>query len=158
MHPSFKWSQAQVYFLKLIWNMLYLCVALFKFWFQTDLRREHLASHYPLQGGKTVAFDFSHHVHALVTHYVQFLCSEWLKFGRWVHAKNLFSILKLLNFGDWSLQSFVSICEAFNCLFPLDIQNEIQTVLLFDKRQICSASCWKCEWCWQVSWVSKLKA
>ena len=49
-----------------------------------------------LQAGKTVAFDFSHHVHALVTFYVQFLCSDWSKFDRWVHAENLCSILKLV--------------------------------------------------------------
>ena len=30
-----------------------------------------------LQAGKTVAFDFSHYGHALVTLYVQFLCSDW---------------------------------------------------------------------------------
>ena len=42
-----------------------------------------------LQAGKTVAFDFSHHVHALVTLYVQFLCSDWSKFDRWVHVENL---------------------------------------------------------------------
>ena len=35
-----------------------------------------------LQAGKTVAFDFSHDGHALVTPYVQFLCSDWSKFDR----------------------------------------------------------------------------
>ena len=48
-----------------------------------------------LQAGKTVAFDFAHHGHALVTLYVQFLCSDWSKFDRWVHAENLCSILNL---------------------------------------------------------------
>ena len=43
----FKWSQAQVkFFLKFIWNMLCLCVAQLKFWFQTDLGRENSASCY----------------------------------------------------------------------------------------------------------------
>ena len=37
---------------------------------------------------------FSYHGHALVTLYVQFLCSDWSKFDRWVHAENLCSILK----------------------------------------------------------------
>ena len=37
-------------------------------------------------------FDFSLHSHALVTLYVQFLCSDWSKFDRWVHAENLCSI------------------------------------------------------------------
>ena len=51
-----------------------------------------------LQAGKTVAFDFAHHGHALVTLYVQFLCSDWSKFDRWVHAEfyaaswNLFTL------------------------------------------------------------------
>ena len=79
-----------------------------------------------LQAGKTVAFDFAHHGHALVTLYVQFLCSDWSKFDRWVHAENLCSILKLVYFDSWSWQSFVSTCDVFNFLFPLDVQNEIQ--------------------------------
>ena len=79
-----------------------------------------------LQAGKTVASDFSHNGHALVTLYVQFLCSDWSKFDRWVHAENLCSILKLVYFDSWSWQSFVSTCDVFNCLFPLDVQNEIQ--------------------------------
>ena len=75
-----------------------------------------------LQAGKTVAFDFSHHVHALVTLYVQFLCSDWSKFDRWVHAENVCSILKLVYFYSWSWQSFVSTCDVFNRLFLLDVQ------------------------------------
>ena len=73
-----------------------------------------------------VAFDFSHQGHALVTLYVQFLYSDWSKFDSWVHAENLCSILKLVYFDSWSWQSFVSTCDVFNCLFPLDVQNEIQ--------------------------------
>ena len=80
----------------------------------------------PLQAGKTVAFDFSHHGHSLVTLYVQFLCSDWSKFGRWVHAENLCSVLNLVYFDSWSWQSFVSTCDVFNCLFLLHVQNEIQ--------------------------------
>ena len=79
-----------------------------------------------LQAGKTVAFDFSHHGHALVTLYVEFLCSDWSKFDSWVDAENLCSILNLVYFDSWSWQSFVSTCDVFNCLFPLDVQNEIQ--------------------------------
>ena len=79
-----------------------------------------------LQAGKTVAFDFSHHVHAFVTFYVQFLCSDCSKFDRWVHAENLGSILNLVYFESWSWQSFVPTCDVFNCPFPLDVQNEIR--------------------------------
>ena len=61
-----------------------------------------------LQAGKTVAFDFAHHGHALVMLYNQFLSSDWSKFDMWVHAKNLSSILNLVYFNNWSWQSFVS--------------------------------------------------
>ena len=70
-----------------------------------------------------VTFDFSHQGHTLVTLYVQFLCSDWSKFDRWVHAENLCSILKLVYFSE--ADSFVSTCDVFNCLFPLNVQNEI---------------------------------
>ena len=53
-----------------------------------------------LQAGKTVAFDFSLYGyavgHALVTLYVQFLCSDWSQFDRWLNAENLCSILNLV--------------------------------------------------------------
>ena len=73
-----------------------------------------------------VPFDCSHQGHALVTLYVQFLYSDWSKFDRWVHAENLCSILNLVYFDSWSWQSFVSTCNVFNCLFPLNVQNKIQ--------------------------------
>ena len=63
---------------------------------------------------------------SLVTLDVQFLCSDWSKFDRWVHAENLYSVLNLVYFDSWSWQSFVSTCDVFNCLFPLNVQNEIQ--------------------------------
>ena len=70
--------------------------------------------------------NFSFHVHALVMLYVQFLCSDWSKFDKWVHAENLCSTLKHVFFDSWSWQSFVSTCDIINCLFPLGVQNEIQ--------------------------------
>ena len=79
-----------------------------------------------LQAGKTVAFAFAHHGHALVTLYVQLLCSDWSKFDMWVHEENLCTILNLVYFDSWSWQSFMSTCDVFNCLFPLDVQYEIQ--------------------------------
>ena len=116
-------------FFKFIWNMLCLChygPALLTFWFQTDLGRENSARFLKMQAGKTDAFHFSHHSHALVTPHVQFLCYDWSKFDRWVHADNLCSILRLVYFASRRWQSFVSTCSVFNCLFPLDVQNEIQ--------------------------------
>ena len=74
------------------------------------------------KAGKT----FSYHGHAVVTRYVQVLWSDWSKSDRWVHAESLCSILKLVCFDSWSWQIFVSTCDVFNCLFPLDVQNAIQ--------------------------------
>ena len=90
--------------------MLCLChygPALLRFWFQTDLRSENSASY----------LTFSYHGHALVTLYVQFVCSAWSKFDRWVHAQNLCTILKLVFLDSWSWQSFVSTCDVFNGFF-----------------------------------------
>ena len=109
--------------------MLCLCdygPARLTFRFQTELGRENSASYLKMQAGKTDTFHFYNHSHALVMLYVQFLCSDWSKFDTWVHAENLCSILKLVYFDSWNWQSFVSTCEDFNCLFPLDVQNEIQ--------------------------------
>ena len=103
--------------------MLCLCATQLKFWIQSDLGYENSGS-YCRQGRQLLLT--SRHGHALVTLYVQFLCSDWSKFDRWVHAENLCSILNLVYFDSWSWQSFVSTCDVFNCLFPLDVQNEIQ--------------------------------
>ena len=84
-----------------------------------------------LQAGKTVAFDFSHHGHALVTLYVQFLCSDWSKFDRWVHAENLCSILKVVYFDSWSWQSFVWTCDVFNTGCAKWNTAAIKSLLLF---------------------------
>ena len=92
-----------------IWNMLCLChygPALLRFWFQTDLGRE----------------NWSRVGHALRPIFMLWLVKIW----QWVHAENLCSILKVVYFDSQSWQSFVSTCDVFNCLFPLDVQNEIQ--------------------------------
>ena len=105
--------------------MLCLChhgPALLRFWFKTDFGRQNSVSYLKIRSEKT----FSYHGHALATLYVQFSCSDWSKFDTWVHAENLCSILELVYFDSWSWQSFVSTRDVFNCLFPLDIQNEIQ--------------------------------
>ena len=69
-----------------------------------------------LHAGKAIAFDFSH-CHALITFYVQLLCSDiGQHFYRWVNAENLCSV--------WLIDS--GSCDVLNCLFLLDVQNEIQ--------------------------------
>ena len=78
------------------------------FWLQTVLGRETSASFLKIQAGKT----FSYHGHALVTLYVQFLCSEWSKFDRWVDAENLCSILNVVYFDSRSWQSWYVIISA----------------------------------------------
>ena len=87
----FKWSQAQVLiFLIHVKYVVFMCCTI-KILISNWPRRQKFSQ--LLQAGKIVAFDFSHHVrhhvHALVTLYVQFLCSDWSKFDRWVHVENL---------------------------------------------------------------------
>ena len=123
---SFKWSQAQGYFFQwFIWNMSCLChygPALSRFWFQTDLRSENSATFLKIKAGKT----FSYHGHALVTLYVQFLYSDWSKFDRWVHAdKTILQHLESCLLWQLKLTEFCVNLWCFNCLFPLDVQNEI---------------------------------
>ena len=120
----FKWSQAQVYFFKShVKYVLFMCCTI-KILMSNRLRTRKFS--HLLQAGKTVAFDFAHYGYALVTLYFQSLCSDWSKFDRWVHPENLCNILNLVYFDSSSWQSFVSTCDVFNCLFPLDAQNEIQ--------------------------------
>ena len=102
-------------FFEFVWNMLCLChygPALLTFWFQTDLGRENSASYLKMQAGKTDAFHFSHHSHALVTLHVQFLCYDWSKFDRWVHGENLCSVLRLVYF-DRVLRRLVMFLTVF---------------------------------------------
>ena len=77
-----------------------------------------------LHAGKAVAFDFSHHVtwwsRSSSTFYAllgQNLTGEFMQ-KMYAASGNLFS-------DSWSWRSFVSpTCHVFNCLFPLDLQNE----------------------------------
>ena len=82
-----------------------------------------------LQAGKTVAFDFSHHGHTLVTLYVQFffaLIGQTLtgEFMRETYAAswNLFTL---------TAEADRVLCQLvmFLTFFPLDVQNEIQLLL-----------------------------
>ena len=104
-------------FFKCTWNKSGSWAALLKSWFRTDLGRQNSTGFY-MQGRQS-------HCHALITLYVQFLCSNWSKFDRWVHAENLSASGNLLT-DSWSWQSFVSSCDVLNCLFLLGVQNEIQ--------------------------------
>ena len=112
-----------------------LWAALLKFGFQTDLLGKNSAG--------AVAFDFSNQSHALVMLYVQFLCSDSLKFDRWVHVENLCSIWKL---AYWWLKLTDFMCHLlmFSTVFSTRRTQwntaSIKILLLFH--------------CWFVYWVS----
>ena len=93
-------------------------------------------------GGEDLCLPWSRVGHALPP--ILILCSDWSKFDRWVHAESLCSILKLVYFDSWSWQSFVSTCDVVNCLFPLDVQNEIQLLsrVFFYSWPVCLLRFW----------------
>ena len=72
---------------------------------------------FKITGGEDLSLLWSRVGHALRP----ILCSDCSRFDRWVQAQNFCSILKLVYFGRWSWQSFVSTCDVFNRLFPLDV-------------------------------------
>ena len=91
-----------------------------------------------------VTFDFSHQGHALVTLYVQFLCSDWSnltgEFMRKIYAasSNLFTLTA-------EADRVLSTCDVFNCLFPRNIvQNEIQLLsrVFCYSWLVCLSGCW----------------
>ena len=109
-------------FFKGIWNKLCLWAALLKFWFQTDLRHENSAGFYIL--GRQSVLSFL----AMVTRWSCSTSNFYALIGQnltgelmrkiYAASGNLFS-------DSWSWQSFVSpYCHVFNCVFPLDVQNE----------------------------------
>ena len=104
--------------------MLCLCATQLRFWFQTDFGRENSASYY--RQGRQLLLTLLTMVTRWSRSTSNFYAADWSKFDRWVHAENLYSILNLVYFDNWSWQSFVSTCDVFNCLFPLNVQNEIQ--------------------------------
>ena len=125
---NYQFQMIEGYFFQgFIANMLCLChygPVLLGFRFQTDLESENSASFFKSSGGEVLILPWSRVGHALRP----LLYSDWSKFDRWVHAEKLCSILKVVYFDSWSWQSFVSTCDVFNCLFPLDVQNEIQVL------------------------------
>ena len=86
--------------------------ALLRFWLQTYFGHENSASYLKIQVGKTF-----YRGHALVTLHVQFLCSDWSKFDRWVHAENLCSILKLVYLTAEAGRVLCQIVMLFNVFF-----------------------------------------
>ena len=68
----------------------------------------------------------------VLCHYVSALLRFWFQtdLGREKSASyskiQARKTLTLVDFDSWGWQSFVSPCDVFNCLFPLDVQNEIK--------------------------------
>ena len=52
---------------------------------------------------------------------------------------------------SWSCQSIVSSCDVFNCLFLLDVQNEIQLL----SRFFCNSWFVSCAFGWEMHCLSK---
>ena len=138
----FKWSQPQVYFFYTHMKyVVYFCRTI-----------KIIISNWPrarkfqpaITGRQDSCFWLCSHDHALIRLFVQFLFCDWSKFDRWVYAENLCSILNLVYFESWSWQSFVSTCDVFNCLFPLDVQNEIQLLsgVFFYSLLVCLLGFW----------------
>ena len=77
-----------------------------------------------LHAGKAIAFDFSH-CHALIT----LLSNFYVLIGKNLTGefmRKIYAASGNLLTDSWSWQSFVSSCDVLNCLFLLDVQNEIQ--------------------------------
>ena len=90
--------------------------ALWGFWFQTDLGRENSASFFKYRRG------FGHALRPIFM--------LWLvKILQVSSCGKFMQHLESCYFDSWSWQSFASTCDVFNCLFPLDVQNEIQLLL-----------------------------
>ena len=109
-------------FLICMWNKLCSWAAPWKFWFQTDLGRENSAG-FNMQGRQsfltflTTVTRWSRSSPNLYALIGQNLTGEFMR-KMYAASENLFS-------DSWSWQSFVSpTCHVFNCLFPLDVQNE----------------------------------
>ena len=102
-------------FFKCIWNKSCYMSRTFKMLISNWSRTRKFNRLLHLQAGKVIAFDFSH-CHALITLYVQFLCSDWSKFDRWVYAENFCSVWKLA-YWYLELREFCVILWCFKLSF-----------------------------------------
>ena len=106
-------------------NVLCLCdnrPALLEFWFQTDLRRENSASFFKGTGGEDLFLPLSRVGHALRPIFILWLVKIWQVSS----CEKIMQDLENCLLSQLKLKSFVSTCDVFNCLFLLDVQNEIQ--------------------------------
>ena len=109
-----------------ILNLLCLChygPALLRFWFQTDLGSENSSSFFKSTGGEDLILPWSRVGHALRRIFILWLVKIWQVSS----CEKIMQHLENCLLWQLKLKSFVSTCDVFNCLFPLNIvQNEIQ--------------------------------
>ena len=107
-------------------HMLYqiccVCPALLGFWFQTYLGCKNSASFLKYRQGRlflTIVMCWSCSMSTFCALIAQNLTGEFM---RKIHAASW----KLFTLTAEADRVFMSTCDIFNCLFPLDVQNETQ--------------------------------
>ena len=106
-----------------MWNMLcFVCAAQLKCWFQTDLGSKNSASFY--RQGRHASCFWLFSPRSRVGHARRPILMLWLVKIWQVSSNGKF--MQHLETCCWSWQSFVSTCDVLNCLFPLNLQHEIQ--------------------------------
>ena len=97
--------------------------ALLRSWFQTNHGRANSAIYLKIQAGKT----FSYPGHSRVGHALRPIFMLWLvKISQVSSCGKFMQHLESCLLWQLKLTEFVSTCDVFNCIFPLDVQNEIQ--------------------------------
>ena len=131
MDPRLKFNL----FLKCIWNKTCSWAALLTFWFRTDLGRENSTGFYT-QGGQSLLTFLTVTRWSRSTSNFYVLISQNLKIE---FTREIYAASGNLLTDSWSCQSFVSSCDVLNCLFLLDVQNEIQLLsrLFFNSWLVC---------------------
>ena len=105
-------------FWKCIWNKS----CSWAFWFRTDLGRENSTGSY--MQGRQLRLTFP-----TVTRWSRSASNFYVLIGQNLTGefmRKIYAASGNLLTDSWNWQSFVSSCDVLNCLFLLDVQNEIQ--------------------------------
>ena len=100
-----------------------LWAVLLKFWFPADFGRENSTGFY-------MFFTFL----SIITRWSRSTSNFYALIGQNFTAefmRKIYAASGHLFTDSWSRQSFVSSCDVFNCLFLLNVQNEIQLLSRF---------------------------
>ena len=104
--------------------MLCLCAAQLKFWFQTDLGGKNSASCY--RQGRQLPLTFLTTFGTMFTRWSRSTSNFYALIGQNLTGEFMSKIYAHLESCLlWQLK-LTQFCDVFNCLFPLDVQNEIQ--------------------------------